>query len=46
MTNRPATLEEYLDYLDQLPRRYAVITERRTPMRRRVWRWLLGWIRY
>lgn len=35
----------YLDKLDAMPQKYAVVTSSRTSILRRAWQWLLAWIR-
>lgn len=40
MTNRPATLEAYLDYLDRLPTKYRIDVSDRIPLWRKIWRWV------
>lgn len=39
MTNKPATLEAYLEYLDRLPRKYR-IEDKPVPWFRRLLRWV------
>lgn len=38
--NSDATLKPYLDKLDAMPRKHAIVTNSRTPIIRRAWRWL------